>query len=722
MIPPVDCYNSWLFGLAARGRGWITGVIGMLCLGLSSQAHVLPLMLDDGQVLLDGGPLISCGGFASVKLSSDGGAMLSFAAEAEFAERTFNVGRLPSLARATVICRKWSACWIEPVFVTSVAGIPPESQFVLFATSTGRYGVMVPLLDRAFRCSLEGGENGVLRLRAKSGDTHSTVRRVTGLYIAAGDDPYELVERAAAAVRGHLRPEARGAAATLPDFARYLGWCTWNAFYEKISQKKLETALRHFAQAGVPPGFVLVDCGWQQTNAEKELIGYNADAVKFPGGVRAITRALHDDFGVKRVLLWHTFNGFWRGASASALPATGVHPVKPAIAARFPATPIAVAAGEGATVTKTFYPPFFYSGTVSEPDPARLYAAYHAELRAQGVDGVKIDAMSWAEVMGEGRGGRVKAVGDLVRAAHRAADAFHGNLLWCSSLSNDVILQAPRSAVMRSSNDYFPRIPSSHGRHIMNNAYNSLWLGEFVMPDWDMFQSGHPAGAFHAAARAISGGPVYCSDEPGLENAALLRRLTLSDRTIPLCIRPARPCADNLFDDPVAATQPLKIFNFNHLGAVVGAFNCATGTSDRKSVRGIVHPNDAHGIKGHNFVIYRHVARTLAHGDRTLAVPFELAPQNFEIFTIAAVVGGFAPIGLADKYNSGGTISGFEQCGPGTFKVELRDGGEFVGYAATAPRRIVANTTPLHPTYDAATGKITAQVPAGAPVSLIVTL
>ena len=41
-----------------------------------------------------------------------------------------------------------------------------------------------------------------------------------------------------------------------------------------------------------------------------------------------------------------------------------------------------------------------------------------------------------------------------------------------------------------------------------------MWFGEFIQPDWDMFQSGHRMGALHAAGRAVSGGPVYVSDKP----------------------------------------------------------------------------------------------------------------------------------------------------------------------------------------------------------------
>ena len=49
----------------------------------------------------------------------------------------------------------------------------------------------------------------------------------------------------------------------------------------------------------------------------------------------------------------------------------------------------------------------------------------------------------------------------------------------------------------------------SHTIHIAAVAYNSVFLGEIMQPDWDMFHSLHRAGEYHASARAISGGPIY---------------------------------------------------------------------------------------------------------------------------------------------------------------------------------------------------------------------
>ena len=70
-----------------------------------------------------------------------------------------------------------------------------------------------------------------------------------------------------------------------------------------------------------------------------------------------------------------------------------------------------------------------------------------------------------------------------------------------------------------------------------------------VQPDWDMFQSKHPAAKAHAAARAVSGAAVYVSDYPGQHDFSLLKQLVLPDGSVLRARLPGRPTADCLFTD-----------------------------------------------------------------------------------------------------------------------------------------------------------------------------
>ena len=102
------------------------------------------------------------------------------------------------------------------------------------------------------------------------------------------------------------------------------------------------------------------------------------------------------------------------------------------------------------------------------------------------------------------------------------------------------------------------------GCHMVHCAYNSLWMGNFIQPDWDMFQSTHPCAAFHAASRAISGGPIYVSDIVGNHNFELLKTLVLPDGSILRCEYYALPTRDCLFENPLHDGKTmLKIWNLN---------------------------------------------------------------------------------------------------------------------------------------------------------------
>ena len=73
------------------------------------------------------------------------------------------------------------------------------------------------------------------------------------------------------------------------------------------------------------------------------------------------------------------------------------------------------------------------------------------------------------------------------------------------------------------------------GVHLIHCAYNNLWMGQIIQPDWDMFQFLHWRAKFHAGSRAICGGPVYVSDSIGGHDFDLIKKLVFPDGTIPKC-------------------------------------------------------------------------------------------------------------------------------------------------------------------------------------------
>jgi len=83
------------------------------------------------------------------------------------------------------------------------------------------------------------------------------------------------------------------------------------------------------------------------------------------------------------------------------------------------------------------------------------------------------------------------------------ADNGASNVINCMCHSTENLYRYQTTAVARASEDFFPDRPETHTVHLINVAYNSLFLGEICLPDWDMFHSKHESARLHAAARAI---------------------------------------------------------------------------------------------------------------------------------------------------------------------------------------------------------------------------
>lgn len=662
------------------------------------------LTVDGQTVLCDMGPGISA-------LADEAGVGVFLAASAPQAGELhhFDLGRLPELERFTS-CHRDSPWWMVPRAGKRLSEVKVETQFFLAELRGGRYLLALPLINNWFRARLEGTPADHLALVAETGDPDTVGRELTGLFLAVGNDPYTLVEASARAVLARLKTGRPRAAKPLPEFADYFGWCTWDAFYQQVSADKVIEGLKSFAEGGVQPRYLILDDGWQTVqkmpSGESRLTAFAAND-KFPGGLRGLTRECKELYGIRTFLVWHAMNGYWGGVDGTALTAYQVSDTR-----------------------RTFGPGIVHyspqendearraSGLVPPSQIDRFFNDYHRYLMRQGVDGVKVDNQAVLESLGEDQGGRV----ELMRSYREALEGsvhshFLGNLINCMSCSNDMFLQALNSNLTRSSTDFWPRRPESHGLHLYTNAQTSLWLGEFVHPDWDMFQSGHPNGAMHAAARAVGGCPIYVSDKPDGHDFALLRKLVLSDGRVLRCRRPGRPTRDCLFADVLSEPVLLKIFNTNHYGGIVGVFNARyhAPPAERPALTGQVRPLDIEGLAGEQFAVYLHKARLLLRLSRAEGVALSVAETDYELATVMPIEADFAPIGLVEQFNSGGAVLMLRYLAEGRLAMRLADGGEFLAWSAREPKAAWINGASAGFSYDPASHALRLHLPLGGP-------
>jgi raffinose synthase len=588
------------------------------------------------------------------------------------------------------------------------AEVLPETQWLLAETEAGDFVMLVPMLDGAFRFSLSGGTAG-LTLTGETGDSYLPGTGGVAVFVSVGRDPYSMADAGARAVMTRLGTGKLRREKPVPDFVELFGWCTWDAFYREVTADKVRTGLASFAAGGVEPRFIILDDGWQDSRVmptgEERLVSFAANNQRFGGDLTPTVRLAKQEFKIRVFLVWQTILGYWGGVDGKALPGYDVRDVVrwfgPGIMKHEPELNVK------------------YWGSLAGLVPAdkigKFFNDYHERMKTQGVDGVKVDSQSVLEGLATGQGGRVA----LYRAYREALEGsvathFDGRIINCMANAMETYYGSLRSTLIRTSTDFWPRRPETHGDHLYVNSQVGVWFGEFMQPDWDMFQSAHPMGSFHAAGRAVSGGPVYVSDKPDAHDFTLLRKLVLSDGTVLRADNVGRPTRDCLFTNVTHDPVLLKIFNYNRDCAVIGIFNANYHAAEvsRVTIAGSVSPSDAPGLAGEKFAAFAHKADRLWQCNRDDREPVSLTEGTWEIVSYAPVDRGVAVLGLADKLNSTAATTKKGWDAEGAYSVTLRDGGEFIAWTEKPPRAIEANGKSVTFKYDSSSGRLSITLPA----------
>uniref|UniRef100_A0A453QVE5 galactinol--sucrose galactosyltransferase n=1 Tax=Aegilops tauschii subsp. strangulata TaxID=200361 RepID=A0A453QVE5_AEGTS len=606
-------------------------------------------------------------------------------------------------------CFRFKMWWMAQRMGDKGGDVPHETQFLLVESRAiggeeddASYVVFLPLVEGAFRASLQGGGAGgdELQLCVESGDAGTLASSFDrALFVGAADsDPFAAIAGAVAAVRsclGTFRPRAEK---KLPAIVDYFGWCTWDAFYQDVTQEGVEAGLQSLAAGGAPPKFVIIDDGWQSVGTDKQspdldsageagkspplprLTGIKENS-KFQSGddpatatgIETLVRAAKEKYGLKYVYVWHAITGYWGGVRPGV---AGMEAYRSSM--QFPKISPGVAENE--PNMKTDVLTLQGLGLVHPQAVHRFYDELHAYLAAAGVDGVK-----------------------LTREYHRALDAsvaknFPDNgIIACMSHNTDALYCSKQTAVVRASDDFFPREAVSHTIHIAAVAYNSVFLGEFMLPDWDMFHSLHPAGDYHGSARAISGGPVYVS---------LLKIWNMNRFTGVL----------GVYNCQGAAWSSAEKKNVFHQEAGAGALTCGVRGRDVHLIAEAATDGGA-GWSG-DCAVYRHGAGDLVVLPDGVALPVSLKVLEHDVLTVSPIkdlAAGFrfAPVGLVDMFNGGAAVEGLTYSlladgeeAVGLVSMEVRGRGRFGAYSSVRPRSCTLGSAPAEFSYDASSGMV----------------
>ena len=431
-----------------------------------------------------------------------------------------------------------------------------------------------------------------------------------------------------------------------------------------------------------------------------------------PSDLGSVVASLREAHGVDAVLCWHSLSAYWAGvAPADGHPGVSKYNARLVYAAPTP--------GVVEVEPSMRWNPAVIAGVGVVEDVGAFYGDLHAYLAGCGIAGVKVDGQAGAGLVGSALGGGPATAGAF-QAALEASVATHfpdNTTINCMCHSTENLFRMTGSSLVRASDDFYPRDPASSAGHLAACASNSVFLAGVLSPDWDMFHSRHPAARAHAAARAVSGGPVYVSDAPGCHDFRVLSSLVLEDGRTLRARLPGRPTPGTLFSDPMTDNATLlTVWNVNDFSALVAVLHTQGSTWSRARRRFEVHDRAPGGLATVVSPADLPLASTTGPG-ADLARPWvahvsgaaglvllagvdegvkvELGAGEAASVTLAPVSTlpppsspiAFAPVGAASMLNAGGAVTGFS-LEPATATEVAGGGGGGGGPAAGGLARV----------------------------------
>lgn len=551
--------------------------------------------------------------------------------------------------------------WCDTRFGNSLQEIPPQTQ-ALLGRADGGYLYLLTTCDKKYKSNLLGEQQGLTLLLYSCYPQDAF--KACALIFAFSEDPYTLPAQTAEYGLALMdKPGKLREARRYPEVLEYLGWCSWDAFHMDVTEQDLLNKAAEFQEKEIPVRWMLLDDMWahvpdidRATMGQRKLYSFEADPVRFPGGLKRAITKLKEQYGMK-VGMWHPTTGYWNGID--------------------PAGTIAKEHRDLLAVSP-------YHGKLI-PDPAfnksfQFYYAFHRFLQACGADFVKVDNQSF--ILRHYH--RLLPIGEAGINLHAALEAsvgacFDGAIINCMCMANENFWNRPQSAVIRISDDFKPEDRKWFIRHLIQCSFNAYVQGSLYTGDWDMWWSDDAQGTKNAVLRAMSGGPVYVSDELGRSIKKTLLPIVYKDGRIIRLPEPARPAPACLLEEPAHSGKPYKVFNRAGDVGILAAFNL---DAEEKPVQGGISPADVYGLPAGRYGLYDHFAGTLQ-----MLEPGEEAPltlQNYDDFRLYYLIPageGPVPVGLIDKYMAPAT---FTQIASG--KALVHEGGKFAFMAQKAPR------------------------------------
>ncbi|MFB9052716.1 Sip1-related alpha-galactosidase [Formosa undariae] len=515
---------------------------------------------------------------------------------------------------------------------------------ILLKKKNGNYLAILPIVSTYVGNTFDVAANNFILNTATYG-TESVNVEIPLFSYAEASNPYEANQKAWA-----LAKDAEGVKGNFnwrsdkeyPIPFQYLGWCSWEHYKSNINQDIITNSIEDIKASNLPIRWVLIDDGYLDEK-NRQLLSFGVDKIKSPTGWKSITD-LKDD-KIKWMGIWRNFNGFMDGISTeNTLDELSVN------------------------LDTVFYGKNNQKSRMVTKNDAisanAFYDAMTADTKDNRFDMIKVDFQSVNLQFNKGRENAVLGVHRNNRALEENVIKKNLKLLNCIAMQNFNVFNQTYSNVIRSSVDY--KIDEDRiDLTIVHNFTNALWLGHVHWLDQDMFHTSYKETArLMAVSRAISGGPIYLSDETKNIDATYLTPLMYKDGEIIGTLAPGVPLPESLEQDPYVGKKAFKVIApLLNETAVIMAVNLNRGTTINSSISLTDYPNAGGMIQPYKGLWEIPVEGILLYDSyKKTAQPlianynFELQTREERLFQLSPIIKGWSVVGRADKFLSAGTV------------------------------------------------------------------
>lgn len=468
------------------------------------------------------------------------------ASEGKSGVKSVTLGTPSSVARYFSLVRVWTP-WLGPRHGKNRFKLTEDGVLCSFLRTDGLHLVLLAVSGTNNVLTVfESGENGEVVTKAANDNEDSSkfqvlISTADAFEVALASVVYEarklVTQQSEEAPTEDRRPSNPGEDVVMVEKDPKVQWmsewydgltyCTWNSLGQDLTEEKILTALETLRSHGITVVNLIIDDNWQtldndgESQFKRRWKKFEGNPKAFPEGFKQTVEAIRKrQPSIEHIAVWHALFGYWGGISPNGDLVERFKTKEVKIKDPSAAGPIAHAFENGSMLA------------IDPEDIGGFYDEFYSYLTSVGIDSVKADAQFFLDLLEDPEDRRkfITAYQDAWSTA--SLKHFGTRSISCMSMIPQILFHSllptnKPNIPLRNSDDFFPAVPASHPWHVFCNAHNSL-LTRFlnVVPDWDMFQTSHPYASFHAAARCVSGGPIYITDEPGKHDMSIINQMT----------------------------------------------------------------------------------------------------------------------------------------------------------------------------------------------------